>query len=323
MASSTSSLAASPYPIGPKTQAYLGKMAEEISARGDGLVTDLDVWEAWKATKIPKVTLRVSHWRISTLESLLAHVKQYWLEARVFPREKTPDPSSAPLALRPSLSPSALRPCTKPSTQPDLSGLAHTPATYGRGASMRAILESINEDNECGNAGTTPTLARYLNGDEGGISAPIVSQNYYNEGVQSSRGGGVRVSDGVLELAIEIEALGVAGQADLVSLLIHQYCVVLTGTVTRCVGSTKAPRRCSYGRKVRSSLHLSSQIPPSASSPSWMPGRSNCKRCRHSTPPVWQRASAKIAQRMVGMQVRRLGIASTASWRILWAAIGS
>lgn len=214
MASSTSSLAGSAYPIGPKTKAYLGKMAEEISARGDGLVTDLDVWEAWKATKIPKVTLRVSHWRISALESLLAHVKQYWLEARVFSREKTPDPSSAPLAIRPSLSPSfRLSP-----TQPDLSSSAHTPPTYGRGASMRAILESINEDNECGNAGTAPTLARYLNDNDGGISAPIVSQNYYNEGVQSSRGG-VPVSDGVLELAIGIEALGVAGQADLVSLL--------------------------------------------------------------------------------------------------------
>lgn len=68
MASSTSSLARGAYPVGPKARAYLEKKAEEISARGDGLITELDIWEAWKATKIPKIILKVSDGRISTLE---------------------------------------------------------------------------------------------------------------------------------------------------------------------------------------------------------------------------------------------------------------
>ena len=70
MASSTSSFGRTAYPVGPKAKDYLEKKAEEIRARGDGIITDLDVWEAWKATKIPKVTLKVSHRHITSNSSL-------------------------------------------------------------------------------------------------------------------------------------------------------------------------------------------------------------------------------------------------------------
>jgi hypothetical protein len=96
---------------------------------------------------------------------------------------------------------------------------------------MRAVLESINEDSQCGNAGTTPTLVRYLNDDDHDARGGP-SQQYSNEGVQTSTAG-TPVADNVLELAIAIEALGITGQAALVSLLICQYCMVLIGTTTR------------------------------------------------------------------------------------------
>jgi len=153
-------------------------------------------------------------------------------------------------------------------------------------------------------------------------SAPIVTQQHSNEGVQTT-GGGAPVADTILELVIAIQALGVAGQANLVNFLICQYCVVLIGTVTRCVGSTKARRRISYERKETSSSPLSSPICPSASPPSWMSGRSNAMRCNHSAPRVWQRASERKVQRMAGMPVRCCRRATVRSWRIHWAPIGS
>jgi len=62
--------------MGPKAKVYLENKAEEINARGDGLITDLDIWKAWKATKIPKATLRVCYWCISTHDlSLLTHIQ--------------------------------------------------------------------------------------------------------------------------------------------------------------------------------------------------------------------------------------------------------
>ena len=239
----------------------------------------------------------------------------------MFSRENTPNPSALPLDIRhPSPSPLAPRPSPAPQ---HLSSSAYTPTANGRPTSLRGILQSISEESECGNAGTTPTLARYLNDIDGGSgSAPIVTQQHSNEGVQTT-GGDTPVADAVLELAIAIQALGVAGQADLVSFLIRQYCVVLIGTVTRCVGSTKARRRISYERKETSSSPLSSPIRPSASPASWMSGRSNATRCGHSAPRIWQRASERKVQRMAGMPVRRCGRANVRSWRIRWAPIGS
>jgi hypothetical protein len=69
MASSTSSFGRIAYSVGPKAKDYLEKKAEEIRARGDG-ITDMDIWEAWKATKISKVTLKVSHRHITSNSSL-------------------------------------------------------------------------------------------------------------------------------------------------------------------------------------------------------------------------------------------------------------
>jgi len=155
----------------------------------------------------------------------------------MFSRENTPNPSASPLVIR-HPSPSPLAP---PSPAPQhLSSSAYMPTANGHPTSIRGILQSINEESECGNTGMTPTLTRYLNDIDGGSgSVPIVTQQHSNEGVQTT-GGGAPVADAVLELVITIQALGVAGQADLVSFLIRQYCVVLIGTATRCVGSTKA-----------------------------------------------------------------------------------
>jgi len=238
----------------------------------------------------------------------------------MFSLENTPNPSASPLVIR-HPSPSPLAP---PSTAlQHLSSSAYTPTVNGRPTSIRGILQSINKESECGNTGMTPTLAHYLNDIDGSSgSAPIVTQQHSNEGVQMT-GGGAPVTDAVLELVIAIQALGVVGQADLVRFLIRQYCVVLIGTVTRCVGSTKARRRISYERKESSSSPLSSPIRPSASPSSWMSGRSNPTQCSHSVPRVWQHAGERKVQRMVGMRVRHCGRASVRSWRIRWVPIGS
>jgi len=184
----------------------------------------------------------------------------------MFSHENTPSPYAPPLVIRhPSLLP--LAPHTSPVPQ-QLSSSACTPTAYGRPTSVRAILHSINEESECRNAGTTLTLAHYLNNDDGGSGGvPIVSQQHSNEGVQMT-GSGTPVADAVLELTIAIQVLGVMGQADLVSSLICQYYVVLIGTVTRYVGSTKVRRRISYERKETSNLSLSSPIHHSALPPS-------------------------------------------------------
>ena len=203
----------------------------------------------------------------------LTHVYKSWLETRVFPPDttSTSHPASSP------------RP---PPSLGDISLRTHSPPVSGRLQSMQRILESINEDRP---QDTSPSLTRFLSDDNGVGSRPI--DDSYR--VQVSMGGAPVASD----VAIAIQNLGVEGQADLVSLFICQYGVVLIGTVTRCTDSIKARPNGTYGIKATSGLRLSSQILRSASWRSYMSGRSNGTRCWQSNATRRRRVSGERIQR--------------------------
>ena len=210
----------------------------------------------------------------------LTHVYKSWLETRVFPPDTT----------------SAFHPASSPRPPPSLGDISlrtHSPPVSGRLQSMQGILESINED---GPQDTSPSLTRFLSDDNGVGSRPIDDvpnvPSYSDEHVQVSMGGTPVASD----VAIAIQNLGVEGQADLVSLFICQYGVVLIGTVTRCTNSIKARPNGTYGIKATSGLRLSSQILRSASWRSYMSGRSNGTRCWQSDVTRRRRVSGERIQ---------------------------